>query len=267
MPFTLSHPIAVLPLTGWSFGRRNLAALVVGSLAPDAGYFVGQFGWATLGHTAAGTMWPDLPVAWLALGIFRWIRRPACRFLPEPHRSALSGCMEDETATGWRARLAEVGALLLGIVSHTAWDSCTHPGGWTIRHLPTLGTPVPLPGSGSLPLHYLLQQASSLLGLAGLAWLYWRWLGRQPIAPARNGDPRGHPPTWILPTVCALGLGIAVGLASSKPLPAGYLGVRIFVFRTAVKALALSGAGWILLASGSKASALFRHRNMKEPKR
>ena len=61
MPFTLSHPLAVVPLRRWCPARLNFAALVIGSMSPDFGYFIGQFDAAAFAHTIPGLFTVCLP--------------------------------------------------------------------------------------------------------------------------------------------------------------------------------------------------------------
>ena len=89
MPYTLSHPLAVVPLQRWCPAYLNFPALVIGSMTPDFGYFVGQFNVAGLAHTIPGSFVVCVPVGLLVLGLFYALRRPVCYLLPQPHRAAL----------------------------------------------------------------------------------------------------------------------------------------------------------------------------------
>ena len=89
MPFTLSHPAAVLPLLRRPF---SAAALVAGALAPDLPYFarstpvpVGAQSWyepymnATTSHTLLGALTVSLPYAVALWGLFLVARGPGRR--------------------------------------------------------------------------------------------------------------------------------------------------------------------------------------------
>ena len=54
MPWTFAHPAAVLPLRKIGRFRLPLAALVVVSIAPDFGYYSGQFRLGTFAHSVPG---------------------------------------------------------------------------------------------------------------------------------------------------------------------------------------------------------------------
>ncbi len=55
MPFTFSHPAAVLPFTRLTPRYLNFAALVIGSTTPDMGYFLHDLRYRHLAHTFGGS--------------------------------------------------------------------------------------------------------------------------------------------------------------------------------------------------------------------
>jgi Domain of unknown function (DUF4184) len=61
MPWTFVHPAAVLPLRQYCANRHLFGALVVGSVSPDLGYYVGRFDMATIAHTLLGLLIVCLP--------------------------------------------------------------------------------------------------------------------------------------------------------------------------------------------------------------
>ncbi len=72
MPFTLAHPVAILPFSRCRY--CHFPALVIGSLSPDFVYFL--HGRAVSGgHGLADMLWPNLPlcfaVYWLYLALWR----------------------------------------------------------------------------------------------------------------------------------------------------------------------------------------------------
>src|SRR6266404_5342332 len=62
MAFPLAHPAAVLPLRRYCPRGFNFAALVVGSLSPDAGYLFGQRNVDEFSHRVVGSFGFCLPV-------------------------------------------------------------------------------------------------------------------------------------------------------------------------------------------------------------
>ncbi|WP_042390675.1 DUF4184 family protein [Streptacidiphilus melanogenes] len=190
MPFTLSHPAAVLPLLRAGRGRAPLIAsgLVAGSLAPDLPYFLdsplpGTYGLGRLTHRAWAV--PTLDVA-LAAGLaVAWhtvLREPTVALLPRkvagkvdaltaPARKPLDLRAAD---VAWFAAAAAVGAF-----THVGWDAFTHHGRWGERHYPALGRRI----GGRMPVYQALQWASSVAGLAALGVAARRTLATAPPAP------------------------------------------------------------------------------------
>src|SRR5688572_23084608 len=69
MPFTISHAAAVLPLHRLSRHRLPLSALMVGSMAPDFGYFFSHEASRQFTHSFASLITFSLP-AGLAIWLF-----------------------------------------------------------------------------------------------------------------------------------------------------------------------------------------------------
>lgn len=123
MPFTLSHPAAVLPLLRHPFSP---AALVCGSLAPDMPYFLGTAGipvsaqsWyepllnATTSHQVSGI---GVPVVFGAvlLTAYALVRRPMTALLPARHSPTDGhGRVGGVRRVGWVLL-----SLVIGIVTH-----------------------------------------------------------------------------------------------------------------------------------------------------
>jgi Domain of unknown function (DUF4184) len=179
MPFTLSHPAAVLPLA-----RTKLvfSALVAGALAPDIGYFLTFSSEHAESHSLKGLFWFCLPAGFLLLLLFQKVlKRPMLALLPASHQARLY-----PYAQGFRFGPASrfgliLLSLLIGSATHLLWDSFTHDTGWVVRHLPALTMPIHLTHHHSMPAYKLLQHGSSILGLVVLGVAYFIWLrGAEP---------------------------------------------------------------------------------------
>ena len=129
MPYTLSHPAAVLAL-----GRTRLpmAAMVFGSVVPDFPMF-GLTPWSyDFAHSWTGVMTADvaagvvLTVLWVLL-----VRDAMAAAAPSSLRERL------QPATTYAARdwWLVVPSAAIGAVTHVAWDELTHGGRWGTRHL------------------------------------------------------------------------------------------------------------------------------------
>ncbi len=209
MPFTGSHPAAVLPLL-----RTGLpaSALVAGSLAPDLPYYLPvDLGVRT--HTALAVVTTDV-----LLGALLWVLWHGLLARPARDRApgGLLARLPAGAAPGLRRRLdtpgriARVGvALAAGAATHVLWDEFTHPGRWGAQHVPALArTWAGVPG------HAWAQELSGVLGgLLLLAWLA-RWWRRTPAPASSPSRPR-----WWLPWVVLAGTAVVVGAADAVGSP------------------------------------------------
>ncbi|MEU9129661.1 DUF4184 family protein [Kitasatospora sp. NPDC048540] len=215
MPFTFSHPAAVLPLLnrGRARGRLVASALLIGSMAPDLPYFAGSFALGDVTHAWWGV--PTVDVAVTAVLAALWhlvLRAPLVALLPARWAGAA------ELLTAPRAGLRRPGAAevlwfalsaAIGAGTHVGWDAFTHPRRFGTRLIPVLQ-------SGSLfgrPLYTTLQYGSSAVAIVLLAGYALREL-------RRAADAGGRP--------CAVVLGrgarrlVLAGTAVAAVLGAGY---------------------------------------------
>lgn len=183
MPWTFSHPAAILPLRCLRERRIPLCALVIGSLSPDFAYYLNQLQWAGLSHSLPGIFIFCLPVGALVLLLLNLSHDALINLLPEPHRSAIAHASPpaahgENAATTVAAWPWIALGLLLGAASHIAWDSLTHASSAVVKALPILQAPVFQIGARQWHVYHLLQHASSLLGVTALLLVYRRWLAK-----------------------------------------------------------------------------------------
>ena len=201
MPFTVSHAAAVLPLQ--RFAKLPLTALMVGSMAPDFGYFFSHQASRALTHSFSGLFIFALPV-----GLFVWL------FYVALLEKATITLLSDR----WHTRFAHTDAItlplvaraslaiILGAITHLLWDSFTHRGTFVTDAVPALLASTP--GFSWLPIYHLLHALSSVVGLAIL--LRWaRHLHRQParslIRPYKLSEGRRVGALWILLATSLIG--------------------------------------------------------------
>ncbi|MFC5753786.1 DUF4184 family protein [Actinomadura rugatobispora] len=171
VPFTLSHPAAVIPLAR---GRMVPSALVVGSMAPDLPYFfsMGEQRGAT--HDPLGIVTIDIALGLALFAAFHLMwKRPLVALAPAWARRKLTG-----PANGFRRSMIlwVPPSLLVGTVTHVLWDAFTHRRHSFADAMPWLVTT----SVAGLELYRWLQYGSGLLGVMIIAaWLY-RWLRRAP---------------------------------------------------------------------------------------
>jgi hypothetical protein len=234
MPCTFSHPLAVLPLGRFFPKPLHFAALVLGSLSPDFGYYIADFRMSRIAHTLPGTFTHCLPTGLVALVAFYVLRRPLCHILPQPHRAALLPLTLSSLHFSISAIFTIPLCILIGAWTHTIWDSFTHANGWAVQRMSVLRMTVPFANT-SLQVSYIVQQASTIGAGVLLLVLYLRWLRHQP---AVNKGADAFPDAWRYALLASLAL-VAVALAVPRALRVsslfeGYFAFRVFVFRLGV---------------------------------
>ena len=236
MPATFSHPIAVLPFRRFCPAPLNFAALVIGSMSPDFGYYFSEFPMATFAHTLPGTFLICLPTGILALAFFYLLRQPLCFVLPQPHRDALTPLASIRLPFRLPFFLGVVASLLIGAWTHTVWDSFTHRNTWPVEHIAFLREPLFHFGGTAFAGSYVLQQLSTFVGAVVLAIVYLRWLQQRPPATRSATDAfSDRHQYYLLAALVMIALAIAISFATGVAGHySGYLAFRVFVFRAAV---------------------------------
>lgn len=178
MPLTFSHPAAVVPLARCGL---LLSPLIVGSMAPDFPYFLQLSTGSMYGHTLPGLFFFCLPAGYLALWVFHTIlERPLLSLLPVGHRRRLAELAGRFRFGPMRRFLMILVSLLVGALTHIAWDSITHAEGWVVRHVPVLRSPVLTSSHETIRVYKFLQHGSTLGGAALLVCWYLRWYRSAP---------------------------------------------------------------------------------------
>jgi hypothetical protein len=250
MPWTFAHPAAVLPLR--PLKRLSFGALVIGSLAPDIGYYLGRFDLAAFAHTPLGILTLCLPTGLALITLVRALHRPVANLLPGPHRQALLSLPLMPRLTSPRVTRDVSIAIIIGATTHVAWDSFTHGTGHLVAALPILQVQVFVLSTRSFPLFEILQHASTALGVGLLLAAYARWLRN--VDPD-SGAPGPHTDRWRYGLLGALAV---IALATALPVAyfvstakSGNTNLALFVVRyviscTTVFAVTLSAASlWV----------------------
>lgn len=173
MPFTLAHPVIILPLT--KAKRFSATALIAGSMAPDFEFFFQLREVENIGHHWWGIWLFDLPVAWLFCYLFHNL---LCKLflgnLPAPLRNRLLPARplnwNQYAATN---KAAVFVSLLVGIASHLLADGFTHYDGMFVAMIPALAQNIGI-GGHQIPAYFLLQVGSSLAGMMILGWYLYQ---------------------------------------------------------------------------------------------
>jgi Domain of unknown function (DUF4184) len=168
MPFTLSHPAAVIP---FARTRLNFPGLVVGSMSPDFIYLVTLRPNGELTHTLPGIFLYCLPAGLLVLLICHLLSRPLMSMLPFPAPQYRIDSIKMFSLQAVR-RLALISlSVVIGAFTHVAWDAFTHEKGWIVQFLPILNMTVFDLGFDKVPLARILHHASSAIG--ALCLMVW----------------------------------------------------------------------------------------------
>jgi hypothetical protein len=246
MPFTISHAAVVLPLSRLAKRWRMLSAVVIGAMVPDFGLFLPWHIHRFETHSAMALLTFCLPVGLATYWVFQYlIKAPIVEVLPEGAYARWRRFASPTDFSSIRQWLLAACGVLTGAVSHLVWDAFTHENARGIRMIPWLEEPVVEIGVHRMAGVRLLQDGSSLIGLAiVLAWVcYGLRRGREPPSPnrplrpierwgwvlfyavaaialstawfnwARIGEPRGHSIKTLATGIAVAGLrGLAIAL-------------------------------------------------------
>ena len=233
MPWTFSHPVAVMPLRSLFRNRLPLSALVIGSLTPDLPFYLGSFDVSRMAHTVWGLLAICLPEGLALLAIIRWTHRPIAAVLPSPHRQRLLSLPLRERITTPSAFLYTSLAILVGAFTHIAWDSFTHREGFFVSQFAIFRTPLFQAGGGTIRVYDVLQDASSFVGAVIVLIAYWQWSHRTDLG-SEPGGRRSHD-AWryrLLAAITAASLVAAAPIAYFASIAAGAgTHVRLLVIR------------------------------------
>lgn len=169
MPFTGSHPAAVLPMIG---GRIPASALVIGTLVPDLPYYFPIPVHPSATHAWHGVVGIDVVFGIALFLLWHLILVPPLLWGAP---GALQRRIPDSLRNGGRiTRSGDLVLVCLGLViagfTHVALDSLTHANMWPVMRIEYLSTPL-----AGLALYRWLHLVLSVLGLTLLAWYLARW--------------------------------------------------------------------------------------------
>jgi hypothetical protein len=185
MPFTIAHAAAVLPVRNVA-PRLPLAALMIGTMSPDFAYFLPTGLDRASSHDLEGIFQFCLPVGLLLwLSFVHLLERPTIELLPEAWRARVPRSDRDFS---WSTLVFAGLAVVIGALTHVAWDAFTHVGTPMTEAIPALNAPLFEMRGRPVRVYRLLQYLSSVIGLLALA--RWAWnLRRAPLQPQATRRP------------------------------------------------------------------------------
>jgi Domain of unknown function (DUF4184) len=167
MPFTISHAAAVLPFARPLARWRLLSAAVIGSMAPDFGFFLPWRPARFETHSLDALVTFCLPIGLAVYWLFqRLIRTPILELLPPGAHARWQGSAAPADYRSLRQWLYAACGILGGAFTHLVWDAFTHEGARGLRLIPALEEPAVFVIRGyAISGPHLLQDSNSILGL------------------------------------------------------------------------------------------------------
>ncbi|MCZ2459975.1 MAG: DUF4184 family protein [Chitinophagales bacterium] len=131
MPFTFSHPGAVLPLGYLPKRFFSMTALVIGSIAPDFEYFIRMTDRSYFSHRLKGVFWFDLPLVIILAFVFHAVvRNQLIDNLPALFAKRLQQFKKFDWPAYFKKNvIVVIISALIGTASHILWDAFTHERG------------------------------------------------------------------------------------------------------------------------------------------
>lgn len=215
MPFTLTHTLAVLPLTHRQ-SPLPITALLIGAMVPDWSLFVPFGPHYITTHTVTGLLTACLPLGFVLFIVFNALyRRALIELMPVSIQARMDRYKYWQSHFSATQLVYAAAAVLIGAASHLLWDAFTHSGRWGVELIPVLNQTLFVVAGTDVQGYKFFQHGSSVVGLPLLAYMAWQWLQRQPLV-----DPR---PTLLSRnarvTLCTLLLLLPALAAASKIWP------------------------------------------------
>lgn len=207
MPFTATHVAAVLPVAWLCKWRLPLSGLAIGSMVPDvAGYFPQIFDYDST-HSFRGVFTHCVPIGILVFFCFHWLfKQPLADLLPRKLSNRLAGWSSAKVDLRPSRVLIVVGCVVVGAITHIAWDAFTHVGGWGVSLVPSLQR-IALDYKGhEIPVFAIIQHASSLVLLPPLL-LGFLWWALHQVPPDTVSKRVSMPRSISWPFIVSLAIG------------------------------------------------------------
>src|SRR5450631_334046 len=220
MPFTISHVAAVMPFSRPLARWRLLSATIIGSMVPDFGFLMPWRPARIETHSAVALLTFCLPVGLATFWIFqRMIKTAVMEVLPDHTYSRWRPLAAPADLRSLKQWVVAACGILAGGITHLVWDAFTHEGARGVRMIPALDDPVVDIAGHRLMGARLLQDVSSLVGLAVVFAVIIYSLRRDSApeeAPFRTLHP-GERYVWILAYAVTASLLAGLFLVMRRP--------------------------------------------------
>lgn len=180
MPFTIAHAAVAAPI--WAASRRRLvlSALVIGTMVPDAEYYVHLRTKAEY-HSWSGIVLFGVPVSLALLWLLhRVVKKPALMLIPERWSHLAAAADREFHFLPPSRMMVIVVSILIGAASHLLLDAFTHRGAWGVEMFPVLQETWLSVGGVSLAGYKVLQYGCGAGGMMFLGGWLLLWISRQP---------------------------------------------------------------------------------------
>ena len=254
MPFTASHIVAALPLNkscGKTISKYTaLSPLVIGSMTPDVAYITPFLVHQRVdSHSLLGIYLFCIPMGLTIYFLYHYLMAPVWFSLfPKGLKQRLNPDLSRGKLPNIPSNVLLI-SIILGALTHIIWDYFTHESGIP-QVIPWMNMPLTsIDGYDIMP-YRVLQHLSSLIGLAVLLFIAYRWY-RQNDNPS-SSDSYWHAPNWFkgLAIVVLFVVSTLVALIYAYlNLPETDVLYGLYSAQIFLKYAIVSGAGLFLLSS------------------
>ncbi|MFC0180231.1 DUF4184 family protein [Thorsellia kenyensis] len=165
MPFTFSHPAAVIPIAKMTNYRLPIIALSLGSCSPDFGYYTNEWIYAARSHDFLYSLLYMLPACLLLIAIISLFKKEIIILSPKYVKVMAEQHIPTFSVPKLQTVFLTILAIIIGIYSHIIWDSFTHNPDKFKPWWPYIGQEVHIL-SIDIKIYKLLQHFSTILGMA-----------------------------------------------------------------------------------------------------
>lgn len=201
-------------------------------MSPDFAYMLHSFGFAGLSHSLVGVVVFCTPLSAALLFVFYLLRRGFAKWL------GLRVTYFDPEVKFWQLLQQRwpifLVSIVIGALTHIAWDAFTHSGGCFVRLFPDFFDQILSLGFVSLRMFKWLQYGCSALGLLAIAYSLWRWYS--------NTYPRAHGAaspllffSYVTVILLSVGFAYIVTVATCHQIP-----VRSFTFQFFINSMRIA---------------------------